>query len=255
MTAAIEVEALKLRRATAARVAALAVVLGVPALSVGFVLAAERAPGSQLAVKVAPMLAGTGLQAQVALAAQVLSVGLLLAGGVVVSWSFGREHADGTVGSLVALPTPRRAIVLAKVTLLLAWGVAVTLGTVVLTVLLGLAAGMGSLDGAALAAAGRGLVVGATTTLLTLPFAWVASALRGYLAGIAALLGVVVVTQVLTVVGAGAWFPYAAPGMWAGLGGPDLAAEVLPLQLWLAVPVAALGTLAAVRTWQRMEVR
>jgi len=255
MSAAIEVEALKLWRATAARVAALAVVVGVPVMSVGFVLAAERAPGSQLAVKVAPMITGTGLQAQVSLAAQVFSIGLLLAGGVVVSWSFGREHADGTVGSLVALPTSRRAIVLAKATLLLTWGIGVTLGTVVLVVLLGLAAGMGSFDAAALGAAGRALAVGATTTLLTLPFAWVASALRGYLAGIAALLGVVVVTQVVTVVGAGAWFPYAAPGMWAGLGGPDLAAEVLPVQLWLAVPVAVLGTVAAVRSWERMEVR
>ncbi|MBC7292168.1 MAG: ABC transporter permease [Actinotalea sp.] len=255
MTAALEVEALKLRRATAARVAALAVVLGVPALSVGFVLAAQRAPGSQAAAKVAPMITGEGLAAPLGLAGQVLSIGLLLAGGVLVSWSFGREHADGTIGALAALPTSRRAIVLAKSVLLLAWGLAVAVATVALTVLLGLVTGAGPLDDAASAAAGRALAVGATTALLTLPFAWVASALRGYLAGIAALLGVVVATQVLTVVGAGAWFPYAAPAMWAGLGGPEVAERVVPLQLWLALPVALLGVGATVRAWDRMEVR
>lgn len=255
MTAALEVEALKLWRATAARVAALAVALGVPALALGLVLAVERAPGSQAAVKVAPMITGDGLASALGLAGQVLSIGLLLAGGVVVSWSFGREHTDGTIGSLVRLPTSRRAVVLAKVLLLLTWGLVVSVATIALTVLLGAAGGIGVVDDAAVAAAGRALAVGATTTLLTVPFAWVASVLRGYLAGIAALLGVVVVTQVVTVLGAGAWFPYAAPGMWAGLGGPVVAAQVVPLQLWLAVPVAVLGAAATVLAWERMEVR
>jgi|GEM_PF-3688245 len=52
--------------------------------------------------------------------------------------------------------------------------------------------------------------------------------LRGYLPGISALLGVVVVTQIVTVLGAGAWFPYAAPGMWSGMGGAETAAGVCP---------------------------
>jgi ABC-2 type transport system permease protein len=255
MTAALEVEALKLWRAPAARFAALAVVLGVPALALGFVAAVERAPGSQAAAKVAPMIIGDGLAAALGLAGQVLSVGLLLAGGVVVSWSFGREHTDGTIGSLLRLPTSRRAVVLAKVLLLLAWGLVVVGLTVALTVLVGVVAGIGALDGAAAAAAGRALAVGTTTALLTVPFAWVASVLRGYLAGIAAMLGVVVVTQVVTVLGAGAWFPYAAPGMWAGLGGAEVAGRVMPLQLWLAVPVAALGAGATVLAWERMEAR
>lgn len=84
------------------------------------------------------------------------------------------------------------------------------------------------------------------TVLLTLPLALVASAARGYLAGVSALLGLVVTTQILVALGAGAWFPYASPGLWAGLGGPQLADDVTAAQLLLALPV---GLAAAVATW------
>lgn len=42
--------------------------------------------------------------------------------------------------------------------------------------------------------------------------------------------GVVVVTQVATVAGAGAWFPWAAPGTWAGMDSRAAAAAVTPLR-------------------------
>ncbi|GEL99786.1 hypothetical protein [Cellulomonas terrae] len=69
------------------------------------------------------------------------------------------------------------------------------------------------------------------------------------------LLGLVVVTQVATVAGAGAWFPWAAPGLWAGMGGPAAAAAVSPVQLLLAVPVGAIGVAATLRWWSTAELR
>lgn len=255
MGAALEVEALKLWRATAARVAALAVVLGVPAVTTGFIAAAGAYPDSPMAMKVAPMLVGEGWAAQLGMAGQMLSVGLLLAAGVVVSWSYGREHTDGTFGALFAVAVPRRDVALAKAVLLLAWGTGVCVAAVAVTALAGLAVGHGAPGAEAVEAGGRAVVVGLLTVLLAMPLAFVASALRGYLPGIAALLGIVVVTQVVTVAGAGAWFPYAAPGMWAGLGGTAAAAAVVPAQLLLAVPVGVLGVAATAWWWDRAEVR
>ena len=255
MRAALEVEALKIRRATVPRVAALALVIGVPDIGTGFVAVAEAAPTSQLALKVLPMLVGEGWEAQLSMVAQILSIGMLLAGGVVAAWVHGREHVDGTIGGLYAVPTRRRDVALAKSTVLVLWGAATLVTTLAVSVVAGAALGQGDLDEAAWSALGRAALVGLLTLLLALPVGTAAELLRGYLPGVGVLLGIVVVTQVVTVAGAGAWFPYAAPGTWAGMGGPALAATVRPVQLALAVPVAVGGVLLAAWWSERAEVR
>lgn len=254
MTPALEVEALKLRRSTPARAAGAAVVVGVSLLCAAFTAVGRSDSDSQMAVKVRPMLIGTGWEAYLGLVAQVLSIGMLLAAGVVVAWSFGREHTDGTFGSLFALPTSLRRIALAKAAVLAVWGVVTCGATVVAAVLLGLLLRLGPAGWDTVTGAGRALTVGLLMLVLTSPLALVSSALRGYLPGVAGLLGLVVVTQVVTVMGAGAWFPYAAPGIWAGMGGEAAASAVTPLQLFLAVPVGLGGLVLTVRWWGVAEV-
>ena len=253
MNAALEVEVLKLRRSTAAAVAGAAVVGGVSGLCAAFTAVARSDSAGQMATKVRPMLMGTGWEAYLGLVAQVLSVGVLLAAGVVVAWSFGREHTDGTFGSLFAIPTGRRQVALAKAAVLVGWGMTTCVAAVAAAVLLGGVLRLGPVDDAMATGVARALAVGSLTTVLTLPLGYVASALRGYLPGIAALLGIVVLTQVATVAGAGAWFPYAAPGIWAGMGGQAAAAAVTPLQLLLTLPVGALGLIATVCWWDTAE--
>ena len=254
MGAALEVEALKLRRSTPARAAGAAVVVGVCVLCAAFTAVARSDGDSQMAVKVRPMLIGTGWEAYLGLVAQVLSVGMLLAAGVVVAWSFGREHTDGTFGSLFALPTSLRRIALAKAAVLAMWGVVTCVATVFVAVALGLLLRLGPVGAVTATGAGRALAVGLLMVVLSSPLALVSSALRGYLPGVAGLLGLVVVTQVVTVMGAGAWFPYAAPGLWAGMGGEAAALAVTPVQLLLAVPVGLVGIVLTVRWWGTAEV-
>jgi ABC-2 type transport system permease protein len=65
---------------------------------------------------------------------------------------------------------------------------------------------------------------------------------------------VVVVTQLLTAIGAGAWFPYAAAALWLGMGGAAAANQVSVIQL-LPLPVAALAVIATLGWWRRAEAR
>lgn len=253
MRAALEVEGLKLRRAVAPRVAAAAVLAGVPGLAAAFMVVTRGGGDSPMAVKVRPMLIGSGWDAYLGVVAQILSVAVLLAVGVVVCWTYGRELTDGTFGALLATPTSPRRTALAKAVVLLAGGLALAGATVVVAVVLGLLIGLGAPGSDGWSGAGRVLVVGVLMTLLTLPLGWVASAARGYLPGIGALLGVVVATQVVTLAGAGAWFPYAAPGMWAGMGGAAAAQTVTAVQLALAVPTGAAGVAATAWWWGRAE--
>ena len=60
---------------------------------------------------------------------------------------------------------------------------------------------------------------------------------RGYLAGFVTLVALVVLTQIATAIGVGAWFPYAAPALWMGLDGAD--AALLVIQLLLRSPCAS----------------
>ena len=54
--------------------------------------------------------------------------------------------------------------------------------------------------------------------------------------------------------GAGAWFPWAAPGLWSGMGGDELASSVTAVQLALPVAVGVLGLWATAAWWRRAEV-
>lgn len=254
MSAAWEVESLKLRRSPVARTAGAALVLGACAIAAGFTAVGLAGGDSLMALKVRPMLRGTGWEAYLGILAQILSVGTLLAVGIVLAWTVGREFTDGTIACLQSLPTPLTAIVRAKLATVLVWAGACALAAVVLALPLGLAIGLGPPDGAAVRGAAQALAVALLVTLMTLPLAWVASVRRGYLPAVGALLGVVVVTQIATVAGAGAWFPWAAPGLWAGMGGAEAAGAVTPVQLLLAVPLGLIGAAATVRWWSTAEV-
>jgi ABC-2 type transport system permease protein len=190
----------------------------------------------------------------VGVAGQALTVAMLLTAGIAASWSFGREFVDEALPALYALATPRSAVVRAKFWVLLGWSVATVVATVVLTVVAGVALGL-SLDGAALTSALHAMAAGVLSAALALPFAFVSSWRRGYLAGFVALVAVVVVTQLLTAVGVGGWFPYAAPALWMGMGGAQAAAEVSVVQLLLPVLVGAAAIGVTLDWWRHAEAR
>ena len=77
---------------------------------------------------------------------------------------------------------------------------------------------------------------------------------RSLLAGIASVIGVVVLAQVMAIAGAGGWFPFATVGLWATTFGPDLFAVVSPLQLSLVVPTAAVLVWLTIRRWRRLQL-
>lgn len=254
MNAALSVETLKLYRAPAARVATAVLVLVLPAVSAAMVALARSDSDSPLAAKARPMLIGTGWDAYLGMLAEIMSVAVLIAVGIVLSWVVGREFAEGTVGALLALPTSPRQVLGAKLVVTLAWALACGLVATLVAIPGGLAIGLGTPDAGALRATVRLLVVAVLMTLLALPLAWVATVLRGYLSGISTLLGIVVITQIVTAAGAGGWFPYAAPSLWAGMGGAEAAAAVTPVQLALAVPVGLAGAWAAAHRWATAEL-
>lgn len=256
LATALRVEALLWRRSTVRRISTPLLVALVPVASVGMTaLARSGAVAGPGAAKLADYAVGPLGATHLAVCGQVLSVALLMAGGFALAAAFGQPLADGRAGALFGLATPRGALALARCVVVVGWAAACAVVALGLTV--GLSAAATAAAGEAFGpeaweGAGRALVAGLLAAGLAVPFAAVATATRSPLATVGALIGVVALTQLVVVVGAGAWFPYAVPSLWTGTGGRDAAAAVNPAALWLTAAVGPVATTAVVHQWRRL---
>lgn len=246
ISTALKVESLKFRLAPVVWVATFAVLALVPLLSVGAYGLVGSDAHSPSADKFRATMIGHGWEAIYSLATQVGGVAVLLGVGIVASWCLGREFTEQTVVGLFAQPVPRAQIALAKVSVTLLWALGLSVA-VALLVLLG-----GTLQALTLSEGVRGALklsaLGVLMSLGALPAAWVASVARGYLPGIGAVLGIVILSQLATAFGGGAWVPWAAPVLWAGAAGKVAAEQITVPQLLLPALLGA-GFSAALCWW------
>ena len=245
---AITVEA---RKAAASRVlasTAILLVIGVVAIA-GGTTAAIQAGNEQLAARLGSVALEGGWSGVLSVAVEVTAAAGMLAFGVGLSWMYGREFTDGTITGLFGLPVTRATIALAKLTVYFLWTAATA---VVLTVAVGVTAVAVSrqlpdaTDWAGLARL-LGLIV--MTAALPIPAAWAATLGRGLLPAIATTVALMAVTQIVAVAGTGGWFPLAAPALWATLPGT----VTLPQLLLAATPAIAFGLLT-LHAWRHLQL-
>jgi len=184
------------------------------------------------------------------LLAQATAVGGTLLFGLIATWVFGREYSDHTAKDLLALPTSRSAIVLAKIVIIFVWSAAL----VVLILLIGLGVGT-ALDlppepGRVIFQGGVTLGVTACLTFaLVTPIAFCASAGRGYLAPMAVVILSGILAQLVAVVGWGEYFPWAIPALYAGLAGTD-GAKLGFLSYGIVILTSLVGLMATLIWWE-----
>lgn len=151
---------------------------------------------------------------------QASAVGGLLLSGLVESWVFGREFADGTLKDLLAVPVARVHLLLAKFFVVVLWSLILvailSLAGLLLGAVIGLSQGTAEVlwQGMATQAVCACLVV-----LTVFPLAFFASVGRGYLLPVGVMLLLLVLGNVVTIAGWGSSFPWAVPALYAGLAG------------------------------------
>lgn len=248
IVAAIAVEA---RKTLASRVVATTTVLLVAGIAVlaGALTAAARGGNEQVLAKLGPFADRAGWDLLLGVVAQVTAAAALLGFGTVLSWMFGREFADGTVGGLFALPVSRTAVAAAKIAVFLAWAVVVATALVALLLAAGLVLGLGTPGADVLAALARQHLLALLSAVLAIPAAWLATLGRGLLPGIGATIGLIVTAQVMVVAGTGAWFPIAAPALWA-----MQPSSVTVTQLVLVTTIPLIFVPATLLTWRRLQL-
>jgi ABC-2 type transport system permease protein len=253
LRAALVTESLKFRRARVVLVTSVMLVVGIAVLSGSMLLAAAR-EDPRTAAKLGTLVEPGGWVGYLAAAGQITAVAGLLGFGVALAWSFGREFTDGTVSGLFGLPVPRPTIAAAKLLVHLGWVLVVSVALAATLLVMGFAFGLGGFDPAAAPLLGRQVAVAGLTGLLAVPAGWAATLGRGPLGGIAVLVGIIVVAQVAAIGGVGAWFPFAAVGVWAASPEATFFTDVGPAHLALTVPVAALFAALTLRAWQRLQL-
>ena len=236
----IGLEARKLARATVVRVATAAALVLVMATTAGGYAAAMHAGDTDLGRKAASMVTSPGWDGYTALGATSVSVTMLLAVGVVMSWSTGREFTDGTIVGLFAIPPALRTIATAKMLVTLSWAVLLGAGEAVLLMTAGLLLGLGAAGATGCLA--TLLLVSVVLSAGVLPVMWAATRWRGYLAGIGLTLAILVVTNLAAGFGLGAYTPWSIPVAWT-MNHDDVST------LLLVVPVmtAAIGAWVTLR--------
>ena len=243
----IGLEARKLARATVVRVATAAALVLVMATTAGGYTAAMHAGDTDLGRKAASMVTSPGWDGYTALGATSVSVTMLLAVGVVMSWSTGREFTDGTIVGLFAIPPALRTIATAKMLVTLSWAVLLGAGEAVLLMTAGLLLGLGAAGATGCFA--TLLLVSVVLSAGVLPVMWAATRWRGYLAGIGLTLAILVGANLAAGFGLGPYIPWSIPIVWAA----HHTEVSTPL---LAVPAmtAAVGAWITYRSWDHLQL-
>ena len=165
------------------------------------------------------------------------------------AWVFGREFADRTCRIMLATPTRRSAMILAKTGVTGMWCLLLAAWMLAAAFAVGAVVGMPGLTWPAardaVAIAGRAALL----WLVLLPVtAFVASVGRGYLLPIGVAIATVIVAQFVNATGWAPWFPWCV-AMTSGVPG----AHITGASLVIVVLTGVLGLVATLLWWERSD--
>ena len=248
----LRVELLKARRSIAPLLTALAACIAplVGGLFMYILADPDRARRMGIIGQKAQLAGGdSDWPAYFALLGQAVTVGGFVLFAFVVSWVFGREFSDGTVRSLLALPTSRRAMIAAKFVVVALWCAALMALITILSLAVGATLG---LPGWSSAAAWQGvwtMWAGAALTLLSVtPLALLGGVGRGYLAPLGFAMLVLITAQIVGVTGRGAYLPWAIPALYAQVAG-SAGGEITAISFAIVAVTGAAGAAGTFAWW------
>jgi ABC-2 type transport system permease protein len=182
--------------------------------------------------------------------AQAVAIGGIMLFGLIGSWVFGREYSDHTLKELLALPTGRSTIVLAKFVVVMLWSAGLTGWIYIVGLGVGVAVALPPasaqtfLQGTVTLAIAAGLTIALVT-----PIAFVASAGRGYLAPMGAAILALILAQIVAAAGWGEYFPWAVPALLAGMSGVPTT-ELGAISYGIVLLTSLAGMIATFAWWE-----
>lgn len=213
----------------------------------------DLANNNQLISSKAHIIGGdASWSALLSLQGQIIAVGGIFVYGFIISWIFGREFVDGTIKDLVVLPYRNSLIVTAK--FLIAFLTSFLL-TCYITILSFLGGTLIKLPEFSLVAFQQGLKIILIVTIfgivINTPVGFIASYSRGYLAPLGLVIIVLILSQILTIVGYGNYFPWSIPALLSGFE-PEGQKVTFGNSL-IIILTAILGFLSTILWWEKAD--
>jgi ABC-2 type transport system permease protein len=180
--------------------------------------------------------------------AQAAAIGGALLFALVTAWVFGREFSERTVKELLALPTPRGAIVSAKFLVVALFTLFLAVWIFAIGLVVGSAVGLPGWSIQLLWSSAARLMITAALTILLMPaVAFFACAGRGYLPAIGWAFLTLFFAQIVAATGWGAWFPWSVPALYSDIAGPR--SLQIGTQSYILVILTAIISLAVTYIW------
>jgi ABC-2 type transport system permease protein len=260
LRAAISVEFLKARRSKVPWAIAAGFSLGPIVGGIFMLILKDPARARQLGLlgAKAQLTAGTAdWPTFVNLVSQAVAIGGGILFAFLFAWLFGREWSDRTIRDLVASPTRRSSVVLAKIAAGSIWAAGIAAWALALALVIGLSIdALVGLPGRSDNVIVHGLAGAAAAAVLTIALqtftAFFASAGRGYMPALAWAVFAVFLAQIFAVLGWGAWFPWSVPALLSGAAGPD-AEPVSAAGVLIVLATALVGLVATIAWWERAD--
>ncbi len=188
-----------------------------------------------------------------AMLSQGTAVGGAILFALITAWVFGREFSDHTAKELLALPTPRWAIVAAKFVLIALWILGLTFLIFVVGLGIGTAVDIPGWSRELEWTSFLTVLVTALLTLMLMPFvALFASSGRGYLPPMGWTILAAAFANIISLLGWGDWFPWAVPVLVSGIVRSH--ADQVGLHSYLVVLLAFfVGAAATFAWWQSAD--
>ena len=250
---ALWVELLKARRSKMPLITALGFALA--PLAGGFFMIVMKDPAlarrmGMISAKAQIVAGAADWPTYLSLLAQAAALGGFMLFSLIAAWVFGREYSDHTIKDLLALPTPRRSIVLAKFVVFALWALLLTLEVYLLGLLVGMLVGLPPASAAVMIEGSVTLAgTAALTILIAAPIAFFAGVGRGYLAPMGAAILLLILAQVVAAAGWGEYFPWAVPALHAGMAGPEMG-QMGPVSYALVLLTALAGIAGTLVWWK-----
>ncbi len=192
-------------------------------------------------------------QTYLGILAQAVAIGGIILFGFIGSWVFGREYTDRTLKDLLALPTPRSAIVLGKFAVIMLWSAILTVTICLIGLVVGAAVSLQPVPAEVL---WQGTLTIAVTACLNIalitPIAFFASAWHGELPPMGAAILALMLAQVIAAAGWGEYFPWSVPALRAGMAGPEYA-SLGWVSYAIVFLVSLIGGLGTLYWWERTD--
>ncbi|MHB8842510.1 MAG: ABC transporter permease [Candidatus Aquicultor sp.] len=228
------VEFNKARRSKVSVITLLAFLI-VPAMGAFFMIILkdpQRAKDLGLIGAKAQLTAGVAnWDAYLGLLSQAVATGGLFILSFFAAWIFGREYINKTLKDLLALPTSRTTIVMAKFAIITLWSLFLVALIFAVGLLLGFVIDLpGWSTQLLLDMISRYLVVSLLTILLVWPVALAANLGKSYFPALGFLFFVFFLSQIAVIIGWGDYFPWAIPALVSNIGkiaGPGFASYLL----------------------------